>query len=50
VFRKQGDRFTLSRMELLFREYNTTRKKQIRQGDQVSSNSFLEKEEVLSRS
>jgi hypothetical protein len=37
-------------MELLFREYNTSRKKQIRQGDQVSRNSFLEKEEVLSRS
>jgi hypothetical protein len=36
-------------MELLFREYNTNRKKQIRQGDQVSSNSILEKEEVLSR-
>jgi hypothetical protein len=35
-------------MQLLFREYNTSRKKQIRQGDQISSNSFLEKEEVLS--
>jgi hypothetical protein len=32
VFSRQGDRFTLSRMELL-----TSRKKQIRQGDQVSS-------------
>ena len=44
VFIRQGDRFTLSRMELL-----NSRKKQIRQGDQVSSNSILEKEEVLSR-
>jgi hypothetical protein len=39
----QGDRFTLSRMELLFREYNTSRKKQILQGDQDSSNFFLKK-------
>ena len=32
VFIRQGDRYTLSRMELL-----TSRKKQIRHGDQVSS-------------
>jgi hypothetical protein len=46
VFRKQGDRFTLSRIQLLFRGYNTSRKKLIRQGDHVFSNAFLEKEEV----
>ena len=32
VFIRQGDRYTLSRMELL-----TSRKKQIRHGDQVSN-------------